>query len=166
MSSMSRLGHELDSPPWQRVDGTIMATARAIRKAYDRALSDLGLSLPEASLLAFIAETEPHTQAQLAARLGIGRAALGDRVDHLEQMDAIERRPHSTDRRVWLVHLTPKGREYVDSINEIDRQLREQLRRGINRSEREQLAHTLTRLKRNVDALDAEAQSPTEPGGR
>jgi len=143
-----------------------MATARAIRKAYDRALSDLGLTLPEASLLAFIAEREPHTQAQLAARLGNGRAALGARVDHLEQMDAIQRRPHRTDRRVWLVHLTPLGRDYVDAINEIDQQLREHLRRGISRAEREQLARTLTRLQQNVVALDADAESPTERGDR
>lgn len=163
---MSKLGHELDSPPWRRIDGTIMATARAIRKAYDHALSDLGLTLPEASLLAFIAETEPYTQTQLAARLGGGRAALGARVDHLEQMAAIQRRPHRNDRRVWLVHLTPVGRDYVDAINEIDQQLRVQLRRGISRAEREQLAQTLTRLQANVVALHADAESPTQRGDR
>lgn len=150
---MTRHAHELDSPPWRRIDGTIMATARAIRKVYDRALGDLGLSLPEASLLAYIAETQPGTQTQLANRLGVGKAAMGARIDHLEQMDAIQRRPHSTDRRVWLVHLTERGRQYVDAVNEIDGHLREQLRRGIGRSEREQLAHTLNRIQENVGIL-------------
>ena len=150
---MTKSDHELDAPPWRRVDGTIMATARAVRKAYDRALSDLGITLPEASLLAFIAETEPQTQSQLATRLGNGKAALGARIDHLEQMSAIARRPHSSDRRVWLVHLTPTGREYVDAINEIDSQLREQLRRGIGRRERELLARTLTQIQQNIAAL-------------
>ncbi|WP_369127635.1 MarR family winged helix-turn-helix transcriptional regulator [Mycolicibacter kumamotonensis] len=130
-----------------------MATARAIRKVYDLALSDLGLSLPEASLLAFIADTEPQTQTQLATRLGNGKAALGARIDRLEQMDAIQRRPDDSDRRVWLVHLTERGREVVNAVNEIDRHVREQLRKGIGRTEREQLARTLTRLQQNVDVM-------------
>jgi MarR family transcriptional regulator, transcriptional regulator for hemolysin len=160
---MTKPAHELDSPPWRRVDGTIMATARAIRKVYDLALGDLGLTLPEASLLAFIAETAPQTQTQLAARLGNGKAALGSRIDHLEQLDAIQRRPHSTDRRVWLVHLTERGRQYVDAVNEIDRHLREQLRKGIGRAEREQLAQTLTRLQQNVDAVSQSMTNADNP---
>jgi MarR family transcriptional regulator, transcriptional regulator for hemolysin len=150
---MTHADHELDAPPWRRVDGTIMSTARDIRKAYDRALADLGVTLPEASLLAYLAETEPPTQTQLAERLGGGKAALGSRVDRLEVMAAIERRPHETDRRVWLVHLTAKGHDYVNAINEIDRRLRERLRRGIGREDRHQLAQTLTRLQSNLKAM-------------
>jgi len=130
-----------------------MSTARGIRKAYDRALSDLGLTLPEASLLAYIAESEPPTQTQLAERLGGGKAALGSRVDRMEVIGAIQRRPHETDRRVWLIHLTDKGQDYVNAINEIDRRLREQLRRGIGREERQRLAQTLTRLQSNLEAM-------------
>jgi MarR family transcriptional regulator, transcriptional regulator for hemolysin len=153
LTSTAGAGHELDTPPWRRLDGTIMATARAIRKAYDKALSDLSLTLPEASLLAYIAESDPQTQTQLADRLGIGKAALGARIDRLEQMDAIQRRPHPTDRRVWLVHLTENGSDYVAGINDIDRRLREELRRGISRQERQQLTRTLTRLQLNIDAF-------------
>jgi len=156
---VAKPAHELDSPPWRRVDGTLMATARAIRRVYDLALGDLGLTLPEASLLAFIAETEPQTQTQLANRLGNRKAALGARIDHLEQMDAIQRRPHRTDRRVWLVHLTDHGRELVDAVNDIDRQLRGQLRKGIGRAEREQLALTLNRLQLNVAAIQPQSTS-------
>lgn len=150
---MTGSDHELDAPPWRRVDGTIMSTARDIRKAYDRALTDLGLTLPEASLLAYIAESEPSTQTELADRLGGGKAALGSRVDRLQVMGAIERRPHETDRRVWLVHLTDQGQECVNAINDIDRRLRERLRRGIGREERQQLAQTLTRLQSNLVAM-------------
>jgi MarR family transcriptional regulator, transcriptional regulator for hemolysin len=158
-------GHELDTPPWRRLDGTIMATARAIRRAYDQALGDIGLTLPEASLLAYIAEIDPQTQTRLAERLAIGKAALGARIDRLEQMDAIQRRPHPTDRRVWLVHLTDNGSDYVASINDIDRRLREQLRRGISRQDRQQLAHTLTRLQLNIDALEHKQTRQAGTGG-
>jgi MarR family transcriptional regulator for hemolysin len=150
---MTAAAHELDAPPWRRLDGTIISTGRSIRKAYDFALSDLGITLPEASLLAFIAESDPQTQTQLAERLGNGKAALGARIDRLEQTGAIQRLPHKTDRRVWLVHLTDKGSDLVASINEIDQRLRAQLRRGISREERQQLAKTLMRIQQNLDAI-------------
>ncbi len=130
-----------------------MSCARAIRNAYDHALAELGLTLPEASLLAYIAESEPQTQTQLAEQLGSGKAALGARIDRLGLMGAIQRLPRSGDRRVWLVHLTDKGSAYVDSVIEVDRRLRDLLRRGIPREDRQKLAQTLTRLQANLSTM-------------
>lgn len=127
-----------------------MATARSIRKAYDRILADVGLSLPEASLLAYLAEIDPQTQTQLARRLGSGRAVMGARIDTLEARGAVRRLPHPTDRRVWLVHITPAGEELVTTINELDHGLREQLRAGLTREDRQRLAAILVQIQHNL----------------
>lgn len=153
--------HELDAPPWRRVDGTLMATARSIRKAYDRVLADVGLSLPEASLLAYVDQIDPQTQTELARRLGSGRAVMGARIDTLEARGAVRRQPHPTDRRVWLVHITPAGRELVGTVNELDHGLREQLRAGLTRADRQHLASILLRIQRNL----AEVPPAGDPGG-
>jgi MarR family transcriptional regulator for hemolysin len=147
---MSSVDHELDAPPWRRVEGTIMATAKAIRRAYDRLLADLGLTLPDAMLLAYLDEAQPLTQVQLAQRLGSGRAVVGARIDALEARGAVRRRPDARDRRVWLVETTPAGRELVAAILEMDLALRQQLRTGISREERQQLAGLLLRLQHNL----------------
>jgi MarR family transcriptional regulator, transcriptional regulator for hemolysin len=156
--------HELVSPPWRRVDGTIMQTARAIRHAYDRALLDLGLTLPEASLLSYVAEVAPLTQTQLAQQLGTGRAATGARIDRLEAQKAVQRRPDPRDRRVWRVHITDVGRDLVSTIIAIDEDLRKQLRVGIDRNELQQLASVLVRLQQNLvdleEACSRREQSP------
>jgi MarR family transcriptional regulator, transcriptional regulator for hemolysin len=154
--------HELDAPPWRRIDGTLMATARGIRKAYDRALADLGLSLPEASLLAYLGEIEPQTQTQLALRLGSGRAVMGDRIDSLEARGAVRRQPHPTDRRVWLVHITEAGQQLVATINELDETLREQLRAGLSRQDRQRLAAILLQIQRNLAAVDSPSDVESE----
>jgi len=154
--------HELDAPPWRRVDGTLMATARGIRKAYDRGLTDIGLNLPEASLLAYLGEIEPQTQTQLAKRMGSGRAVMGDRIDSLEARGAVRRRPHPTDRRVWLVHITEAGQQLVATINELDETLREQLRAGLSREDRQRLAAILLQIQRNLVAVDAANESESE----
>ena len=76
--------HELDAPPWLRVESTIMATARAIRQSYDQRFNDLDLNLSEASVLAYVAEHGALSQTQIAKSLGLGRAATGALIDVLE----------------------------------------------------------------------------------
>jgi MarR family transcriptional regulator, transcriptional regulator for hemolysin len=159
-------GHELDAPPWLRVESTIMATARAIRQCYDQRFADLGLNLSEASLLAFVEESGPLTQTRLAQRLGLGRAATGSVIDSLEKRGLVERQPDPDDRRVWLVTVTRAGKDLVEQVNASDQVLRSELRAGISRADRQQLAALLVRLQENLAAaLDDGRSSTGGPGG-
>jgi len=151
--------HELDAPPWQRVESTLMATSRAIRDAYDARYAELDLNLTQASLLVFLHESGPLRQTQLARRLGQGRAATGATVDLLERRGRVERQPDPSDRRAWLVTITPAGKDLVAPISEIDRVLREKLRRDIPRSERQQLAKLLLRLQANLGRILSETET-------
>ena len=142
--------HELDAPPWLRVEATLMSLSRDIRRAYDLRLQELGLNLSEASTLAYTQESGPLMQADLARHLGIGRAAMGSLVDSLEELKLVERRPKPGDRRVWLVAVTPSGGEVVRQVLKIDEKLRAELRAGISRKERRELAQLLNRLRENM----------------
>jgi DNA-binding MarR family transcriptional regulator len=152
MSQVSSLSHELDAPPWQRVDSTIMQTARAIRRAYETRLAPLDLNLSQASILGFLANG-PTSQTQVASSLGIGRAAAGSIVDTLEKRGLVERQPDPNDRRVWLVAVTKAGAALAKPVQEIDRVLRTELRAGISRNERQQLAELLVRLQSNLTTI-------------
>ncbi len=142
--------HELDAPPWLRVESTLMATANAIRAAYDERLAPLGLTLSLASLLSYIADFGPINQTRAAEHLEQGRAVTGTQVDRLQALGFVERRPDPDDRRVWLLAITETGAELAGSIAEVDRVLRAELRAGITRSERQALAGLLIRLQRNL----------------
>ena len=142
--------HELDAPPWQRVESTLMATSRAIRIAYDQAYAELELNLTQASLLAYVFERGPLRQTQLAKGLGVGRAAAGTIIDGLERRGLVERCADPDDRRAWLVSVTPRGKDLVGPINAIDREVRAALRLDISRAERQQLAKLLLRLQANA----------------
>ena len=138
--------HELDAPPWLRVESTIMATARAIRQSYDQRFSDLDLNLSEASVLAYVAEHGALSQTQIAKSLGLGRAATGALIDVLEDRALVQRQTDPDDRRVWLVEITIAGKELLEEVYVRDQILRKQLRNGITRQERQQLAAVLVRL--------------------
>ncbi len=148
--------HELDAPPWLRVESTIMATARAIRQSYDQRFSDLDLNLSEASVLAYVAEHGALSQTQIAKSLGLGRAATGALIDVLEDRALVQRQTDPDDRRVWLVEITIAGKELVEEVYVRDQILRKQLRNGITRQERQQLAAVLVRLGNNLASVLAE----------
>jgi MarR family transcriptional regulator for hemolysin len=149
-ASTAAPSHELDAPPWLRVESTLMATAQAIRDAYDVKLSPLGLTLSLASLLCYVAEFGPVNQTRAAEHLGQGRAATGAQVDRLQELGYVERRPDPDDRRVWMVAITPAGLERAAEVGEVDTVFRSELRAGISRQERQQLAAVLLRLQSNV----------------
>jgi DNA-binding MarR family transcriptional regulator len=138
-----------------------MATSRAMRKGYDLWLSQLDLNLTEALLLAEVDARGPVSQSQLAERLGLGRPATGDVIDHLVRSGLVTRRADPTDRRVWLVAATEQGHTVAGQIADLDRQLRQRLREGIGKDERTQLAKTLLRLQANLGAMMADPQAPT-----
>lgn len=140
----------LAAPPRQTVETILMATSRAMRRAYDSRLAGLDLKLSEAFLLAHVHTHGPLTQTQLAEGLGIGRAATGSLVDALQRKGLVERAADAGDRRVWLVATTDQAGPVVAELAEVDVALREQLWSGISRAERRQLSETLLRLQGNL----------------
>lgn len=142
--------HELDAPPWLRVESTLMATARAVRDAYDTRFAPLGLNLTQASMLAYVREFGPVTQTKIADHLRLGRAAIGATIDRLQERGLLERQADAEDRRVWRVILSAEGVVTAERIKAVDEVLRAELRDGITRPERQALAALLTRLQQNL----------------
>lgn len=144
-------------PPWARVEGTIMSTARAMRRAYDRVFSDIGINLAEATILAHLVDGE-LTQSELARRVGTSRARIGGSVDSLVTKGAVRRVADAADRRVWLVNLTTDGRAMWERSVAADRELRKRMRVGTTDKQRDQLDQSLMLIQRNVlDFLDEDA---------
>ena len=71
-------------------------------------------------------------------------------VDHLAARDLLERVADEHDRRVWQVRLTPSGRRISTEIAEVDVRLRNQLRSGFSKADRQLLADLLVRLQANL----------------
>lgn len=149
-----------EPPPWLRVETTLMATARAIRHAFDCRLASIDLNLTQATMLAYVHQYGPVTQTQIADHNAIGRAATGAAVDRLEARGLVERRPDPGDRRVWLVAITDRGRATAVHIAQIDHVLQSELRAGITKDERNALAMVMTRLQSNVAAALAATTNP------
>ena len=148
------MSDQRSEPPWARVEGTIMSTARAMRRAYDRAFADIGINLAEATILAHLVDGQ-LTQSELARRVGTSRARIGGSIDSLVPKGAVKRVADAADRRIWLVTLTDEGRSMWERSVAADRELRKRIRVGTTVKQREQLDEALTVLYKNLlDHLD------------
>ena len=156
------MSDQRSEPPWARVEGTIMSTARAMRRAYDRAFADIGINLAEATILAHLVDGQ-LTQSELARRVGTSRARIGGSIDSLVPKGAVERVADAADRRIWLVTLTDEGRSMWERSVAADRELRKRIRVGTTAKQREQLDEVLTALHKNLLAHLDEGSWPGVP---
>src|ERR1700730_1751783 len=87
--------------------------ARLLRKRFEQNARCSGLTRSQWQVLAYLANNEGINQSGLADLLEIEPITLGRIIDKLQTRALIERRPHPSDRRVWLLPLTPAARSKV-----------------------------------------------------
>jgi DNA-binding MarR family transcriptional regulator len=83
--------------------------ARLLQIDYMSRIAGTGIAPAQAFVLGELWMTEPLSQVDLARRLDIGKATVGQTLNRLERAGLIERRRLATDRRVIMIHLTDKG---------------------------------------------------------
>ncbi len=90
--------------------------------------------------------------------------AVGRVIDRLQAAGFVERRPDPKDRRAWRLYTTAQASEVVDDMERIAYELRRECTVGITYEEMCQAMDVMTRLKENLQALDA-GETPPEPVG-
>ena len=144
---------ELISPPWSRVEWSIMLVARDIRRTFDEVFLDFDLNLSGVALMALLSEHGHLSQTTVGKCLGMGRASAGTLIDSLDERGLVQRQENPKDKRVLLVGLTDKGKELAVQLEQRDSELRDLFREGVNREERFQLVDVLQRLRTNLNEV-------------
>src|SRR6195952_992564 len=70
----------------------------------------LSLDMTQTQALSYLYSRGDMGQSELGALLGFNTSSMTALVDRLERGEIAERRPHPTDRRRRVVHLTDSGR--------------------------------------------------------
>ena len=109
-------------------------------------LAPLDLDPRQVMVLRRLASDEGRSQQALGDALQIPPSRMVALVDALEQRGLLMRRLNPSDRRVRTLHLTKEGRRLLGEIMEISLEHEQQLCRGLQPAEREQLLTLLNRL--------------------
>ena len=89
--------------------------ARALARRFDEALSPLGLTSGQFSLLTSLNRPEPPSMGSIAALLVMDRTTLTANLKPLEQRGFVEIVVDAADRRMRRLILTPAGRRVLQS---------------------------------------------------
>jgi MarR family transcriptional regulator, transcriptional regulator for hemolysin len=132
--------------------------ARLLRKRFEQNARGSGLTRSQWQVLAYLAQNEGINQSGLADLLEIEPITLGRIVDKLQTMALIERHPHPSDRRVWLLYLMPAARSKLTQLRRLGDVTRGEALSGVSEAEAKRLVKTLHALKTNLMlACDAPA---------
>jgi len=149
------------------VAANLIRVAADFETQVERRIRDIaGLSTSGQQTLAILEGAgEPLAAHVIAERLLVRSASMTSLLDTLEGRGVIERRPHPTDRRKILVHLTDQGREIVDKTLPALHAIFTAAIRDLSEPDREQLIASLTILRTSLHEL-AEQPAPTSKGRR
>ena len=144
---------EIDSPT---LGFLLHEVARLLRKRFEKNARGSGLTRSQWQVLAYLAQNEGINQRGLAELLEIEPITLGRILDKLETLGLIERHPHPTDRRRWLLHLLEAARPKLEQVSKLGDVTRSEALAGVSEDDRLHLLKTLQALKENLtQACDA-----------
>lgn len=128
---------------------------RLIGRVFDRRMRELGLTQAQGRVLAALKRTDGQTQTEIADTLDMERAPLGKLVDRLEEAGFVRRALDSEDRRVRRVFLTPKFETVAVEMENLGESIFGRALEGVSRSVLQLTTDTLTRIKSNLMAHEA-----------
>jgi DNA-binding MarR family transcriptional regulator len=129
---------------------------RAVNLLAVQELKPLGLGSKQASVLRYLAAHRRCSHADLARHTITDPAAAGRIVDTLIRRGLVLRKEHPSDRRRWMLSLTPQGRQAAERIAAVFKGMAAVLASPLNTRERLELVAALDKV---ADSLAAKSSN-------
>ena len=138
------------------MDGSLVLeiadTAQALRRAFDRRASALGVTRAQWRVLARLSRSDGQRQVDLAEALDLEPITLCRMVDRLAEAGLVERRADAADRRAWRIHLTAKAEPIVESLRALAEKFFGEALAGVSEEEQALVRDVLARVRANIAA--------------
>jgi DNA-binding MarR family transcriptional regulator len=146
----------------------IKDVSRLHSKNFERHTAELGLTLAQCKVLAYLERNEGISQIRLAELSDTDAMTLVRILDRMERDGWIERRAHPSDRRARQLFLRQGARPVITRMQRLGDLARTAALAGLSAGEREQLMNLLERVHGNLLSLmpgddDAAAASLAQP---
>ncbi len=134
----------------------VARTGRSLNRAFDKALVEVGGSLPIWLILSTAKRADHPHQRDIAAAIGLEGATLTHHLNRMERDGLVSRHRQPANRRNQIVVLTAKGEELFEHMLATVIAFDVRLQHGLARQEVDHLRNLLARLRDNL----AEANPP------
>lgn len=127
--------------------------SRKMRRHFDKAVSELGVTRSQWSVIAVVAGLPGTTQRVIAEKLEISEPSAGRLVDRLLADGMVERRAKEDDRRAHAIFLTDKGNELTQGLARIAEASEKTAFSGMGEAELWQMLGLLERIDANLAGI-------------
>jgi MarR family 2-MHQ and catechol resistance regulon transcriptional repressor len=124
----------------------LMKAHRTLQRHAHRSIEALEMCLSDFSILEALLHKGPQSVKELGRRIDLTSGAMTTAIDRLETRGLVTRADHATDRRAWVIHLTPEGRTAISKVFVRHEEAMERAMRGLSKAERATLIDLLKRL--------------------
>jgi MarR family transcriptional regulator, transcriptional regulator for hemolysin len=124
--------------------------ARLLRRRFEQNARGSGLTRSQWQVLMYLAQNDGINQSGLAGLLDVEPITLCRILDKLQAFGLIERHPHPSVRRVWILHLTPAAHPKLIQVRKLGDMTRSEALAGVSDANRLHLLETLQVLKLNL----------------
>jgi len=140
-----------------------MKAHRTLRRHAERSIEAVDMCLSDFAILEAILHKGPQSVSELGRRIELTSGSMTTAIDRLEARGLVTRADHATDRRTWVIHLTPEGRALISKVFARHEQAMERAMRGLSKSERATLTDLLKRLGTTADEQLAQEERTATP---
>ena len=139
----------------QKLGTALRHVSRTHRKLCWGYYRECGFSNGQPPILRYLVEHDGCIQNDLSRYFHLEPATITSNLTNMERDGLVERRPKPTDRRVWQVFLTEKGRRAFETLQKVDQTVTNACFEGFSEEEMAAAEELLLRLESNLrQAID------------
>jgi DNA-binding MarR family transcriptional regulator len=146
----------LNHPQSTQVGRLLFRTARKYLGVLARSLTHLDIERNFAVLILIEESGKPMSQQELADYLHIDKAAVVRMINYLTSKNILERKVNPTDRRQYMLQLTPKAKKIIPGIREAITHVNATMLEGLSQKRQHEFFDTLVMMDNRLSELPAE----------
>lgn len=109
-----------------------------------------GLTTTQAHIIGIVGHSGSIKMKDLAEKTGVTTGTLTVAADRLEERHLLKRMPHESDRRSYLIELTPEGEAYFKQHHKFHLQMTEDLVSDLTEAEQELFAGIIEKVLKKI----------------
>jgi len=102
------------------------------------------VTLPQATVLFLLQERDGRMLSEIGQVIGVDNSAVTGLADRLEKAGYVTREPNPGDRRAWLLHITPQGRDEAQKASGVVRRVNAEGKEAFSEQDIEGFKRVLT----------------------
>ncbi len=146
----------LNHPQSTQVGRLLFRTARKYIGVLARSLTHLDIERNFAVLILIEESGKPMSQQELADYLHVDKAAIVRMIHYLTSKNILERKVNPTDRRQYMLQLTPKAKKIIPDIREAIMHVNTIVMEGLSQKRQNEFLDTLLFMDARLSELPAE----------